>query len=536
MKPGTPLYPPVDQGIEVCESSDVLASQEGLIRRIKLQAGLPDEDFAHYYLSVIDRLAQNILLLPASETETHPGPGGLFRLSLEMAFYTAQAAEGVIFTGRATAEDRRREEPRWRYAAFLAGLCCELHRSVAGMSVVDTNGTVWPAFSVPLAQWLGDQEANRFFVRWTPNPGAAGQATASLMVSRIVPTTSLQYLQEGSLRIVPAMMDVIAGVQHGYEKHILAQLIETTREKVIARDKGVQPSTYGKLTVGAHLEPHLLDAMRQLVSSGEWKVNEKRARLWYSNEGLFLVWRTAAKEILKVLENNNVRGVPQDAQTLLDILTKAGVFVADGDGSPFWMIMPPTSSSELVAVRFNNPMSVFGATLDDVAQTESLLQPSAGARKEPDAFNPQQQESVQAKATQESNSQEAAPVAEEDKGGAIEEVEQPDKESISMAAQVANILSPATRQVMNMILTGHLSGKLRFDAGIVPEGFAISIEHLAGYGVPLEVLTKNLQQCGWLYSPPEKPGKKLHQVKLNNKPIQAIVIKMAQARDAGFLK
>lgn len=539
-RPGTPLYPPIDQGIEACDAAAILASQEQLIRRIRLLSGTSDQEFVANYLSVIDRLAKNILLLPASEADTHSGPGGLFRLSLELAFFSAQAAEGVVFSGRASAEDRRREEPRWRYAAFLSGLCCELHRSVAGMTVVTSSGAVWPAFSMPLSQWLEEAREDRFFVRWVPNTN--GQATASLLVSRIVPPASLQYLQDGSPRIVPTMMDVIAGVQNGPERHTLSVIIETIREKVIARDKGVRPTSYGKLTVGAHLEPHLLDAMRQLVNTGEWKINEKRARLWYSQEGLFLVWRTAAKEMLGVLEKDAVRGVPQDAQTLLDILVKANVFVSDRDGSPYWMIMPPTSSGELVAVRFSDPMVVFGAMLENVEPVASLTQPppSAGAHAPaekpaattitgtPASTTPKDQQSRES-GSETSTSQPPATSG----GAAIPEAQQED-EGVRMPGPIANLLSPATRQVMNTILAEHLAGQLRGHAGVVPEGFAISIERLTEYGVPLESLTTNLQKSGWLYAPPEKPGKKLHQVKLNNKPLQAIVIKMAQARDAGF--
>ncbi|MFD2274209.1 TraI domain-containing protein [Undibacterium arcticum] len=48
---------------------------------------------------------------------------------------------------------------------------------------------------------------------------------------------------------------------------------------------------YGKLTVGNHLEPYLLDAMRQLYRTGFWKINETKSRLWYSPEGLFLIWK-----------------------------------------------------------------------------------------------------------------------------------------------------------------------------------------------------------------------------------------------------
>lgn len=545
--PGVPVYPPTDQGVVRVDPQAVIESQVELLRRVKLLAGTDDIDFERRYLSVIRRLAGHVQLLPASETDTHPGPGGLFRLALELAFFSAQAAESVVFAGRATAEDRRREEPRWRYATFLAGMCCELHRCVTSMQVVDVEGRVWPAFNLPISEWLAQSDSDRYFVRWST--GVTGSmATAGLLVEKIAGGDNLQYLQDGSLRIVPSMMDAIAGVR-AHEKSALADVIDRIREKVIHRDKSVQPAQYGKLSVGSHLEPHLLDAMRQLVTSGKWTINEKKSRLWYSKAGLFLVWRTAAKEMLDVLIKNSVHGVPQDAQTLLEILLAANVFALDRDGSPYWMIIPPGGQSELPAVKFANPMTLFGTLLDEVPPVDRLdsttpkapddtgapIQPvepvatmTAGQPAEPEG-KPEETVTLAPPLPAAASSFAA--------GAAIPEVDAGDNPlAAKIPTAVAATLRPATREVMNAILNEHLTKINRDKMGKMEHGFAISIEHLVSFGVELEELLKQLYDAGWLYSPPEKPAKKVHQFVLNNRKLDVIIIRNIQAKDAGLIQ
>ena len=550
--PGMPVYPPSDQGVIKADAQDILATQMELLRRIKLMAGTDEKDFERRYMSVIRRLAGYIQLLPASESDTHPGPGGLFRLTLELAFFSGQAAEAVVFAGRATAEDRRREESRWRYAAFLAGMCCELHRCVTSMKVVDVKGNVWPAFNVGLSDWLSKSGSDHYFVRWSDGP-VGSMSITGLLVERIVGSDNLQFLQNASLRIVPAMMDTIAGVRT-LEKSALADVVDNIRQRVILRDKSVQPANYGKHSIGTHLEPHLLDAMRQLLASGQWRINEKKARLWYSKEGLYLVWRLAAKEILGILAKDSVKGVPQEAQTLLEMLLAAKVFVQDKDGSPYWMIFPPGSTTELPAVRFLNPMTLFGTMLEEIHPVDTLESGSQPGSLQPTSMpnvpgEIESQSSAMVDGSSITSNEKNAPATKEfapqdepaqsmplhSPGGAIPEVTT-DIDAEKMPAAVAATLRPAMREVMNTVLSDYSHKKSKDRMGPVEHGFAISIEYLAGFGVTLEELLKQLHEAGWLYCSPEKPNKKLHQVVLNNRKLDVIVIKSAQARDVGFVR
>ncbi|MBA9859552.1 MobH family relaxase [Ralstonia insidiosa] len=356
-----PVYPPVDPGIDVLAVEQVIESQSQLMGRIRTVAGGSDDVFNDMYLSVIRNLAAYVHLLPASRLETHTGAGGLFRLSLEMGFYSLQASEGVIFTPTEGVERRHNLEPRWRYAAFLAGLCSELHRPLASLIVSGPGGIQWPKYLSPLHKWCREQGFEKYYISWQPEPKsewAGVKAEVSAMISKIVPDSCLQYLESGSPTLAPIVFSVATGVARDNENAV-AELVARIRKRVLDRDKAVRPEYYGTLTVGNHLEPHLLEAMRTLIRESKWKINEEGGRVWYGSDGLFVIWKKAADELSKAIDEKGIRGVPTEANTLAEALLNAKVFVGKSERDPYWKVVLP-NGKEYQATKFANPLTVLG--------------------------------------------------------------------------------------------------------------------------------------------------------------------------------
>lgn len=570
--PATPVYPPGDSGIQFYSSADVLESQAELIKRLRLSTGVAPAEYEALYGRVIERLADAINLLPATESDTHQGAGGLFRLALEMGFYALQASEATIFAARAGVERRRLLEPRWRYASWLAGLCAELYRPVTTMIVTTADGDHWPTYRLTLGDWLREKGADRYYVRWldqTPSRQRPGRGAAASLAHRIIPDEALQYMHEGSLEIVPTMLDVITGVQAHQSQHPLPRIIEEVREKVIARDTAIRPQSYGRLTVGQHTEPHLLDAMRRLVKSGKWTINIKKSRLWFGDEGLFLIWPTAANEMLTLLRDDGVAGIPKDTQTILDILAEAGIVDAHHDGGYFWSIYPPLASTELAALKLSDPKIILGASYDEPesagmitrrpsqdegadsdqdASHATLSQPAAGAQIEQPSSG-DATPSIEAPnggssdtGTTESGSLPQADKSKQDRarnassGAAAQKSKQ---DGVDLSARVKEELGKGlddlTRDVFGALIEDIRAGKITNQAGKVKEGYAISLDQLATYGIDIPTFASEVQKAGWLYTPAEKPNKKIVEVQINGKLQRAVVIKLHVAIDMGFI-
>jgi conjugal transfer pilus assembly protein TraI len=82
-------------------------------------------EFERKWLSVLTRCAHWFSSMPLTP-EMHREPGGAFRATVESTFYAMRLAGGQKFAADLTSEKRRRLEPQYNYAVFLAAACSSL--------------------------------------------------------------------------------------------------------------------------------------------------------------------------------------------------------------------------------------------------------------------------------------------------------------------------------------------------------------------------------------------------------------------------
>jgi len=351
----TPRYPPLDPGLPVVSSAAVMASQRELIERLRESCGFDDTGFRAHVLAPVEAVARCILLLPASSHEHFAGPGGLFRLCLEMALFCRLAAQSRVVEPMAPAEARRAAEPRWRHACLLAGLLCELPRTLSSLTVTDKAGREWPACLGGLDAWLERVQADRCHVVWRDGAGPGG-AEAAGVLGDLVPKASLAWLNEGAPSVVPSMFRAALG-QAAPEGDELARLVLATRARVLAVEAVTRRSRYGHLRIGHHLELHLVDALRHRVATGQWVCGQ--GPLWFGLDGLFIEWPAAADTVRHDVIRNGVRGVPLSAFTLAELLGQAGFLAPSAPGQWLWRIHTG-AGEERTAVKVTEPRALLG--------------------------------------------------------------------------------------------------------------------------------------------------------------------------------
>ncbi len=364
-------HPAADPGIVAASVDELVAGETELLKRFKYCYGGDARAFEHDIVRPIRAYASS------TADNFFCGAGGLFRMGLEVAFYALQGTDAHIVSGRATISVRKELEPRWRQATFLAGLCGELHRTLGHVTVTDEHGDDWPAYLMPLTAWLRERKARRFFVRWIAN-APDSRALSLFALPHIVPAETMQHLAAGNRTVVPQMLACITGMPLLHEPSILNELVGRSAALVIDRDLVASAHRYGRPILGAHIERYLLDAMRRLVASHPaWSPNTERSRVWFGADGLFVVWPNAAAEIRKVLEDDELQGIPRSPETILEILTAAGVLQPPPGGQGAWTILPPGAASGIEAVRLGAPDILLAGQLRSIQPLSQALAVSA---------------------------------------------------------------------------------------------------------------------------------------------------------------
>ncbi|MDI9689984.1 MobH family relaxase [Burkholderia cenocepacia] len=371
-------YPSVDPGIPALEVDALLDAHRELIDRIKLCFGMDRADFEQSVRPLLRRYASFVHLLPCTADNYFNEPGGLLRIGLEAAFYALQGTDAHIFSGRATITERRNLEPRWRQATFIAGLCCELHRPLSHLIVTDEAGNEWSPYLGPLIDWLKVHHVARYFLKWRPN-ALESRSLGLFALPHVVAPEVLQDLASGNTQIVSHLLATIAGLPIYRDHNVLETLVRRALALVIDRFLLASAERYGKPQLGSHLERYLVDALRRLiVANASWTPNTDKSRVWYGTDGMFLVWPSAADDVRKLLEADQLPGIPKAPETILEVLLTAGVLSAHEDGKATWLIHPPTSKGSLEAVKLSAPAILY-AELDKLpaALPAALLTPPA---------------------------------------------------------------------------------------------------------------------------------------------------------------
>jgi conjugal transfer pilus assembly protein TraI len=347
-----PRYPPFMKGLPAAPVERILSSQVELIKAIEHALSLPDDLYQTIAEPVIARYAAFSHLLPASESHHHRGAGGLFRHGLEVAHWATQAAQGCLFATHATPRERKAQELRWRLAVCFAGLLHDIGKPVSDIAVVDREGKhTWNPCEENLIDWASQHGIDRYFLRWRENRHKRHEQFSALVIERVLTRASRSYLLAPGPDMMQAMLEAIHGLDRGAK---LYELVMAADRKSVERDLKAHYHTVDS-AMGMPVEKYLFDAMRRLIKSGHWLANEKGARLWRFKEGIHIVWRTGAEDIVELLAKDKVPGIPRDEDTLADILIERGLAIPktlpDGRHYRYWRMQPPGLDVVLYMLR-----------------------------------------------------------------------------------------------------------------------------------------------------------------------------------------
>jgi conjugal transfer pilus assembly protein TraI len=132
-------------------------------RRVDLIAQCANEvskaDFERRWLSVLRSCAGWFSSLPL-RPDLYREPGGAFRCTVETAFYAMRLAGGQKFGTSLPSEKRRRVEPQYNYAVFLAAVCSRLDEPYRHFVIErDTDQQAWnPSVHGAAGAWLAGSD------------------------------------------------------------------------------------------------------------------------------------------------------------------------------------------------------------------------------------------------------------------------------------------------------------------------------------------------------------------------------------------
>lgn len=350
-------YPPRDQGLPLLSANELLGANQDLVDRLRLHAAVPPTVFQERFVDPLTRLAEHINVMPATASGLFSGEMGLFRAALECSFFAFQSSDGRIFTGTAGVEKRHALEGRWRYLCFLAGLLYPIGRTLDRVVATASDGQPWPRHHTGLTEWGRAIGIDRVFFSWPvtggdeDSPGPSN--TGLVLLPKVISAQNQQHLQDGAGELVTALYQLVVGAPT--TARIAKDLLEGAWGRILNREAARRPQAFGRVVAGTHVGPYLVGAIRALLESGEWKMNDSPLKA--DADGLYLAWPAAGEDMIRFGHQRGYPGWPKDVSTLAALLLACRV--VDERTSDLGFVEIFDADGEIhQAFKISNPLAV----------------------------------------------------------------------------------------------------------------------------------------------------------------------------------
>ncbi len=322
--------------IPVLAPKRVLEEQRDLISAIRSSAVVRATEFDELITPLLLNVAAYLHTLPASPDFHHVEPQGLLRHSLEVGYYAHRLSKGRIFTDGHNPEHRNSLEPRWRLAAFLAGLLHDL--GALARFEVRADDLCWNPLQHSLVDWAARHSVGSYQIRWRASANSPlDRASICALLDRLLPDDVAAQLQAPDPGIAAAFRGVFT--QDGTAAtDVLSRLVTHANAHSVDRYLEGADSLLGTARRAVSAEQHLLLAMRRLLRQ-EWGVNRRGGTAFVACEGVFLVWRSAGRDLLEAVGNEPASPLPRTPDRLADLLIERGIARANpGEGVRYWTV------------------------------------------------------------------------------------------------------------------------------------------------------------------------------------------------------
>lgn len=331
-------YPPYQEGYPGLISGEwfMRTYQNELLSRIENSVGLPRDEYQRYLEPVLVQFAELAHLLPASENHHHNGPGGLLRHSLEVANLAMDKCLSAAFDAREIPARRSLRRFRWYVAGVIAGLLHDAGKPLSDITAIDLTGEHrWNYGAETLHQWSTRLGIQRYFLLWSADRHGRHVETSLMLLGRLVPTATIEWLLEGGPDIQQAMIEAVAGSG----KTVLAEAVRWADGRSVDREMRRGSRTGSGGDTGVPVPRLVLDAMQRLLSDGRWTANIPGSRVWTTVDGIFIAWTQGAEEVVGLIAQDGMP-IPRTPDTLAGVLQSNGIIEPPPTGELYWLVTP----------------------------------------------------------------------------------------------------------------------------------------------------------------------------------------------------
>lgn len=324
-----PSSPPSPSGfLQPAQGQDLLATprRQKLLENIWQRASLSRQQFAELYRRPLERYAELVQQLPASENHHHVHPGGMLDHGLEIVAYALKIRQTYLLPIGAPPESQSAQAEAWTVAAAYGALIHDLGKIAVDVHIELQGGKTWHPWQGPITR------PYRFRYVKGRNYQLHG-AAAALIYAQVLTPDILDWLSDFP-EVWSQLIFILAGQ---YENAgLLGEIVVQADRASVAQELGGNPAR-ALVAPKQSLQRQLADGLRYLVRD-KFKLNQPDGPSdgWLAQDALWLVSKPIADQLRAYLLTQGVDGVPTSNAPFFNMLQDQGVIQTNAQDKAIW--------------------------------------------------------------------------------------------------------------------------------------------------------------------------------------------------------
>lgn len=298
-------------------------------------------------LPAVQRYAEFVQLMPASEAHHHAHVGGLLSHTVEMTLAAMTWRNGHFFPEAACVEEMDAQRDEWTYVVFFAALLHDIGKIMTDLRVSWTafgmeEAVRWVPMSGPLTSVVQARPGGEYLVEFTPKSARDYQAHSRLSISllqHVAPASALSFMARR-----PHAFDALTQYLNGADKHSqLAQLVRKADQA-----SAIQALAHGSrerfaTSTAVALIDLLMQSMREMLKAGTaLPLNRSGAAGWIFEGSVWFVAKRLADAVRQhIREHRPDEAVPGENKNdrLFDTWQEYGCIIPNPQsGQAIWYV------------------------------------------------------------------------------------------------------------------------------------------------------------------------------------------------------
>ena len=322
--------------------NELLAPYDNLLKLIHQQVGVPQTHWDAIYFQFIKNFAEQVQLLPASESHHHSGAGGLLTHSLEVGLNALKIRKGKVLPIGASSEVIQEQKELWSYAIFTAAMLHDIGKPLTDQIITIISDKPERTLA-PLTETLPIKSVYRVEFR-RGRKYRSHENVALLLASKILPSPGLDWITSNN-DVLDDWSYCLTGRKS--EANALGDLV--TQADQISTAQNLTGATNNPLPSAKviPLSKRLKTALIYLIDEGTTlPLDRQGAAGFVHDDKVWLMSKRVLDDIRKHMRNEGQGGIPSDNTRLMDELMQNGVIMPSEANRASWKVTVTISNKD----------------------------------------------------------------------------------------------------------------------------------------------------------------------------------------------